>query len=115
MSNNFGENNVVEHRSALECEFVAQVDPEDQSFPNLACADFDADTCSIEVVVEPTEAPVDTPAPATPTMTEGGGTEQGEEPTMAPPPTAVPTSSASAVRLIPGIFGVTVSLIAMTL
>jgi hypothetical protein len=44
--NAFGGANVVDYRAALECEFVALVDDSDASFPNIDCADFNAEMCA---------------------------------------------------------------------
>lgn len=105
LANNFGADNEVEFGDPLECEFVALVDANDP-YPNLECADFDADTCAI-VLEDPTPAPVETPAPAMPTTVPT--TDSG----AATPPTAVSTSTASVVRLLPGIMAATVALIAV--
>ena len=42
----FGGANVVDYLAPLECEFVALVDGSDASFPNIACADFNAEECA---------------------------------------------------------------------
>lgn len=44
--NMFGGANVVDYLAPLECEFVALVDGSDASFPNIACADFNAEECA---------------------------------------------------------------------
>jgi hypothetical protein len=47
--NDYGRDNEVFYLAALECEFVAHVDRNDQTFPNLACANFEADTCPFDI------------------------------------------------------------------
>jgi hypothetical protein len=78
--NTFGGANEVDYRAMLECEFVALVDGSDGSFPNIACADFEADTCDF----------------ITPSL-EGESTSplQGETDPSTTPPTEDPTSSAA--------------------
>lgn len=91
---NFGSGNDVEYRTDLECEFIALINITDTSFPNIACADFDASVCAVtdgtpspdaspvvqpiaSPVVQPFASPVLQPSPApvveptidTPTMT----------------------------------------------
>lgn len=124
VSNDFGVDNEIEHLSSLECEFVARIDGNDQSFPNIECANFTADECAFDIS-GPTPAPVETtPAPVAPN-TEGPPTEgpptEGTQPTAeggaaepaTAPPTAAPTSSASVIRFVTGILAAAVALVAM--
>ena len=122
VTNDYGSKNEVEYLSALECEFVALVDGNDQSFPNLACADFSADTCSFSLEL-PTPPPVESVETVEPSAAPAGGTTptaaQGSAgPAVTPTeamPIKVPTSSASVVRLVSGIMAMTMVVIAIML
>jgi hypothetical protein len=113
VSNDFGYDNEVVYLAALECEFVALVDGNDQTFPNIACADFEAETCAL-ATEGPTTAPsemtqetvIPTAATSTdpPSPTAAGGAAE---------PTVAPTSSTFAIRLVPIVSVSVVSLIAM--
>lgn len=121
VSNDFGVDNEIEYLSALECEFLARIDGSDQTFPNLECADFTADSCAFDIA-EPTPAPVEpTPAPtaaSVPTQAQVAQPTDGEaaagggvEPTAAAITDA--TSSASVVRFVPGIVAAAMAFAAM--
>ena len=104
VSNDFGVDNEVVYQTELQCEFVALVDGNDPAFPNIECADFTADTCSFEIETPPTSTEQPSVAPVASTMAEPTQAAGGAaEPTVAPPPNAVPTSNASIVRFAPGV------------